>query len=102
MTGMGLGKKMGQDSHHVPNHVVHHPKHVHEAARLEQRDENNQEAGLHPEEPTGHMATCPFSPSVTSSSYSSSFLVNGTSMWRASLHTSLPVPCHPPPSLGLL
>ena len=61
MTGMGLGKKMGQDSHHVPNHVVHHPKHVHEAARLEQRDENNQEAGLHPEEPTGHMATCPFS-----------------------------------------
>lgn len=34
----GPGKGMGQESHHVPNHVVHHPKHVHEATRLEQRD----------------------------------------------------------------
>ena len=27
----GPGEGMGQESHHVPNHVVHHPKHVHEA-----------------------------------------------------------------------
>lgn len=29
---------MGPEPHHVPNHVVHHPKHVHEATRLQQRD----------------------------------------------------------------